>query len=240
MSVVALIQARISSTRLPGKVLLDLGGEPVLAWVHRAATAASGVDDVVVATSVDPSDDPIEAWCTESAAECVRGSLDDVLGRFVAALGPRHDVVVRLTADCPFLDPELIAGAVAAFQAMNVRYLSTVHPRSLPRGLDVEVTDADALRAAAEAAVGTDRVHVTPYLWQRPEQFPQANLAIAPALDHLRLTLDTEQDLELLRMVAARLPVRPPRLRHIRQVFAADPSLIAINGDVAQKQLAEG
>ena len=154
MRVTAVIQARAGSSRLPGKVLLDLGGRPVLSWVVRAAQEAAEVDEVVIATSDRDLDDPVEEAARELGVACVRGSEDDVLSRFVLALDTHPaDAVVRLTADCPLLDPGLIDAVVALWRAVPERdYVSTVLVRTLPRGLDVEVVKAEALRRVARTA----------------------------------------------------------------------------------------
>src|SRR5207253_41208 len=133
-----IVQARLGSTRLPGKILRPLGGRSVLAWVVRAALA-SGVGEVVVATTDLTDDDATEKLAGRLGVDCVRGEAADVLSRFVRAVQGRPDrTVVRITADCPLLDPAIVRMAVAAFEAGAVDYVSTDLPRSLPRGLDVE------------------------------------------------------------------------------------------------------
>src|SRR5450631_2640157 len=181
MRINAVIQARTGSTRLPGKVLEDLGGRPVLEWVVRAAQAASQIDTVVVATSTLTGDDVVVDLAGSLGVPVVRGSEDDVLSRFVAALDAYPaDAVVRLTADCTLLDPSLIdavAGAWAA--APGHDYVSTVLVRSLPRGLDVELVTARALRAVDRVAVGHDRVHVTSLLYSQPKPLPPAWVCVS-------------------------------------------------------------
>ena len=113
MKVVAIIQARMGSTRLPGKVLMDLGGKPVLGWVYRACAHAPGVDEVWIATSTQPADDAISEWCRKNGIRSWRGSETDVLGRFAGTVAACDaDIVLRLTGDCPFLDPQVIGGVV--------------------------------------------------------------------------------------------------------------------------------
>lgn len=153
MKVVAVIQARMGSTRLPGKVLMDLGGHPVLEWCERAARAAPGVDEVWVATSNLPADDVISNWCTDGAIPCWRGSETDVLSRFVgAAEASQADVILRLTGDCPFLDPQVIGGVVWLLKATGCEFASNVSPRTYPDGLDVQVFTRDLLVDAACSA----------------------------------------------------------------------------------------
>src|SRR6185312_2563921 len=140
MKTVAIIQARMGSIRLPGKVLADLAGKPVLAWVVRAARAASGVDDVWVATSTAAGDDIVAAWCKANGVSVHRGSENDVLDRYVgAARASGAQVVVRITADCPFLDPAVIAQTIRLRLITGGAYASNVDPPTWPDGLDCEV-----------------------------------------------------------------------------------------------------
>jgi spore coat polysaccharide biosynthesis protein SpsF len=161
--VLAVVQARTGSSRLPGKVLRPLGDSTVLGWVVRAARQSPGVDDVVVATSTAPDDERVADAARELGVQVVRGSETDVLSRFLQALDEHPaDGVVRLTADCPLLDPALIGQAVAAWRAdAALDYVSTTLVRNLPRGLDVEVASADVLRAVSGTATGYHRTHVT-------------------------------------------------------------------------------
>jgi len=242
MRINAVIQARTGSSRLPGKVLEDLGGRPVLEWVVRAARAASQVDTVVVATSTLPADDAVADLAASLGVEVVRGSEDDVLSRFVAALDAYPaDAVVRLTADCPLLDPTLIdavAGAWAA--APSHDYVSTVLVRCLPRGLDVELVTAGALRAVDRIAVGHDRVHVTSLLYAEPTAYSLLGVCVTPPANDLRVTLDTREDLALLRALVAELPDAPPSWREVVSILRSRPDLVAVNSAVRQKRIEAG
>jgi len=242
MRINAVIQARTGSSRLPGKVLEDLGGRPVLEWVVRAARAASQVDTVVVATSTLPADDAVADLAASLGVEVVRGSEDDVLSRFVAALDAYPaDAVVRLTADCPLLDPTLIdavAGAWAA--APSHDYVSTVLVRCLPRGLDVELVTAGALRAVDRVAVGHDRVHVTSLLYAEPTAYRLLGVCVTPPANDLRVTLDTREDLALLRALVAELPDAPPSWREVVSILRRRPDLVAVNSAVRQKPIEAG
>ena len=242
MRINAVIQARTGSTRLPGKVLADLGGHPVLEWVVRAARAATRVEEVIVATSTLAGDDAVAELADSLGVPVVRGSEDDVLSRFIAALDAHPaDAVIRLTADCPLLDPTLIdavAGAWAA--APSHDYVSTVLVRSLPRGLDVELVTAQALRAVDRMATGHDRVHVTSGVYADPTAYRLLGLCVTPAADDLRVTLDTPEDLVLLRALVAELPDAPPAWREVVAALRARPDLVAINAAVQQKPLEAG
>jgi spore coat polysaccharide biosynthesis protein SpsF len=242
MHINAVIQARTGSTRLPAKVLADLGGRPVLDWVVRAARASTMVDQVIVATSTLAGDDVVADLAKSLGAMVVRGSEDDVLSRFVAALDAHPaDALVRLTADCPLLDPTLIdavAGAWAA--APTLDYVSTVVVRSLPRGMDVELVTARALRAVDRMAVGHDRVHVTSGVYADPSAYRLLGVCVTPPANDLRVTLDTAEDLVLLRALVAELPDSPPSWRDVVSLLRARPDLVAINADVVQKPIEAG
>ena len=173
MRINVVIQARTGSTRLPGKVLEDLGGHPVLEWVVRAAKAATQIDTVIVATSTLAGDDVVADLADSLGVPVVRGSEDDVLSRYVAALDAYPaDAIVRLTADCPLLDPTLIDAVAGAWAGSPTHdYVSTLVARCLPRGLDVELVTAQALRAVDRIAVDHDRVHVTSLLYSQPSAY---------------------------------------------------------------------
>jgi len=242
MRINAVIQARTGSTRLPGKVLEDLGGRPVLEWVVRAARAATQVNEVIVATSTTAGDDAVADLAGSMGAPVVRGSEDDVLSRFVATLDAHPaDAVVRLTADCPLLDPALIdsvAGAWAASPTLD--YVSTVLVRSLPRGMDIELVTARALRAVDRMAVGHDRVHVTSGVYADPTAYRLLGLSVTPPAHDLRVTLDTAADLVVLRALVALLPDAPPEWRDVVAILRGRPDLVAINAGVVQKPLEAG
>jgi spore coat polysaccharide biosynthesis protein SpsF len=242
MRINAVIQARAGSTRLPGKVLEDLGGRPVLEWVVRAARAATQIDTVIVATSTQAGDDVVAELGDSLGVAVVRGSEDDVLSRFVAALEAHPaDAIVRLTADCPLLDPTLIDAVAGAWAAAPVHdYVSTVLVRCLPRGLDVELVTARALCALDRVALGHDRVHVTSRLYAEPSPYRLLGLCVTPLANDLRVTLDTREDLVLLRALVAELPDRPPAWNDVVAILRARPDLVAINSAVEQKPLAAG
>jgi spore coat polysaccharide biosynthesis protein SpsF len=242
MRINAVIQARTGSTRLPGKVLEDLGGRPVLEWVVRAARTATQIGTVIVATSTAAGDDTVADLAGSMGVPVVRGSEDDVLSRFVDALDAHPaDAVVRLTADCPLLDPTLIDAVAGAWAAAPVHdYVSTVLVRCLPRGMDVELVTAGALRGVDRIASGPDRVHVTSLLYAEPTAYRLLGLCVTPLANDLRVTLDTVEDLALLRGLVAELPNRPPSWREVVAVLRARPDLVAINSGVRQKPLAAG
>jgi spore coat polysaccharide biosynthesis protein SpsF len=243
MKIVAIIQARMGSTRLPGKVLMDLEGATVLARVLARAKRAVTINQVVVATSDLPADDVIIGECKRLAATVFRGDENDVLDRYYrAAQFSKADVVVRITADCPLLDPEVTDHTVSEFLDQRPDYASNALIRTYPRGLDTEVFTITALeRAWREASERYQRAHVTPYIYQNPEQFRV--LAVKGEQDYsgFRWTLDTPQDLEFLRAVYARFPGRDDfGWLDVRNLLEREPHLLELNRNVAQKALHEG
>ena len=242
MRINVVIQARTGSTRLPGKVLEDLGGHPVLEWVVRAAKAATQIDTVIVATSTLAGDDVVADLADSLGVPVVRGSEDDVLSRYVAALDAHPaDAIVRLTADCPLLDPSLIDAVAGAWAASPTHdYVSTLVSRCLPRGLDVELVTAQALRAVDRIAVDHDRVHVTSLLYAQPTAYRLLGVCVTPPANDLRVTLDTQEDLVLLRALVAELPDAPPAWNDVVAVLRSRPDLVAINSAIKQKPLAAG
>ena len=221
------------STRLPGKVLADLGGRPALDWTVRAARATIGVDEIWVATSSSPVDDRIVNWCGTNAVPVHRGSENDVLDRYAGAVRASNaDVVVRITADCPLLDPMVIAQVIRLRAATGAEYASNTYPPTWPDGLDCEVVTAKALlMAASEALRATDREHVTPYVRNNRSRFPAETLvAPLPDLINERWTLDTPADLKFLAAVMSRLPAdRVATYLDVLAVLDHEPALRDIN-----------
>lgn len=240
--VIAVIQARTGSTRFPRKVLQTLGDRPVLSWSIRAAQAAKEIDEVIVATSTASDDDAIEQLANDLGARCVRGSETDVLARYITALDASPaDAVVRLTSDCPLLDPALIDEVAALWRrSPDTDYVSTVLWRSLPRGLDVELASAPALRAINETTEGYHPVHVTSALYAEDSAFRQAGVVFAPRADRFRVTLDAPADLAALAAIVAALGEGPYAWREVVALLEDRPDIVAMNSGVMQKKIAEG
>jgi spore coat polysaccharide biosynthesis protein SpsF len=205
----AILQARMSSSRLPGKVLAPVLGEPMIGRQVERLRRASRIDRLVVATSTDASDDPLAAYCESLELAVFRGSLNDVLERFTGALAqhPQARAVVRLTADCPLADPALIDRVIDHHHAAGADYTSnTLGTRTYPHGLDTEVIRPAALLEAAQAATDPyEREHVTPYIYRRPDTYRLAGVARHESLAFLRWTVDFPEDLAFVRQVYARL-----------------------------------
>lgn len=210
---VAILQARMSSTRLPGKVMKRVAGRPMVERQIERLRRCATLERVIVATSDDASDDPLAHFLETIGVEVFRGSLHDVLGRYVGAvqaLGVEGQVV-RLTADCPLADPSVIDDCVRLQARLGVDYASNGQRRTYPRGLDVESFGLDALLTAGrEASDPYDREHVTPFLYRNPGRFTQGELVQDRDESALRWTVDTPEDFAFVeRVYAALYPTKP-------------------------------
>lgn len=238
MTIVAVVQARTGSTRLPGKVLALVGDRPLFAWTIAALRAVPAIDLVVLATSDEPADDGLAA-AAAGLALVHRGSARDVLARVWGAAAPHApDFVVRATADNPFPDPEVVAAQVALCASGGFDYVGT---SGYPLGIAAEVARATALETAArEATAPPEREHVMPFLYDHPDRFRIGSLP-GPALTlHWRYTVDTPEDLAFARALAARIGHPPPvRLRELEAIVAREPRLADLNAGVRQKHWQE-
>ena len=227
----------MTSTRLPGKVMADLLGQPMILRQIERLRRAKRIDQIVVATSTDASDDGLVERLTAEGIGVYRGSLDDVLSRYAGALETfsGHETVVRLTADCPLADPELIDATIELYQNTQADYASnTPERRSYPKGLDIEVMRADVLRTTAtEATDSYDREHVTPFIYGRPERFKIAGLEQHASEGEVRWTVDRPDDLEFVRAVYEALYPRKADFtsNNVRVFVQSRPDLWALGGD---------
>ena len=212
-STVAIVQARLGSTRLPGKVLADLCGAPLLQRQLERVRRATSLDRVVVATSTDETDLPIAELCESLDVPCFRGDLNNVLARFLGAISEFNpEVVVRITADCPLISPSVIDSIVHSFFESDCDYLSNTLDPTFPDGVDVEVVRVRALRALARLDTDIhEREHVTLGIYRRPEQFVVRNFTGNPDLSNLRWTVDSPEDLEFVRWVYTKLFYTNPK-----------------------------
>jgi spore coat polysaccharide biosynthesis protein SpsF len=197
---VAVLQARFSSTRLPGKVLKPLLGRPMLARQLERIGRAASIDRIVVATSTEASDDPIAGLCSEIGVGCYRGSLDDVLDRmYQAAAAVGSATVMRLTGDCPLADPAVLDDLNAYFLQGGYDYASNTIEPTFPDGLDAEVMRLECLEAAwREAVLPSEREHMTPFIYNHPERFRLGSFKREPDLSGLRWTVDEPSDFEFV------------------------------------------
>jgi len=237
--IVTIIQGRMASSRLPGKVLIDIAGQPMLAHVVERARQAKTVDQVVVATTIQAEDDAIQAFCQQRGYAVSRGSLHDVLDRFYqAAVAFQADVVVRVTADCPLLDPQVVDHTVEEFLRSGVDFAANRLPppfhRTYPIGLDTEVCTFQALeRAWREAREPHEREHVMPYLYDTPDRFKILRVEYEKDYGALRWTVDTPADLELVRQIFARFSPRTDfTWLEVLALFEREPELAQINAEV--------
>ena len=242
MKVVAIIQARMGSTRLPGKVLQDIEGESMLARVVNRLRRAQLIDECLVATTDLAADDAIVHECKRYSVRVFRGDENDVLDRyFRAAQLSRADVVVRVTSDCPLLDPEVTDKTIQAFLEARSDYASNVVVRMYPRGLDTEVMTLQALeRAWCSADQPYERSHVTPYIYEHPEQFKILSVTADEDCSSYRWTVDTPEDLEFIRAVYAQLNTEEFRTPDVLELLRREPHLLDINRFVIQKALYQG
>lgn len=229
----------MGSTRLPGKVLMDVAGRPMIRRVLERASRVQGVDDIVVATPDLAEDDGLSDLVHDLGHRVVRGPAEDVLERYLlAADATGADVVVRLTSDCPLLSPSVSSQVVERFRTGGVHYCSNTIERTWPRGFDTEVVDARALRIAGrEATAPSDREHVTPFVWRQPDRFRLSSVSTLPNRSDLRWTVDTADDLELVRRVFAGIGADDFDLPEILDLLDREPSLLRLNRDVRQKPL---
>jgi spore coat polysaccharide biosynthesis protein SpsF len=240
VKIAAIIQARMGSTRLPGKVLLDLGGETVLARVVGRLRRATRVDKIVVATTNSVADDAMVRECHRLQVSSFRGAEDDVLDRYYqAARMCAAEAVVRITSDCPVIDPELVDETVGRFIEEQGDYASNSFSRTYPRGLDTEVFTMGALeRAWRDARQPYEREHVTPFFYEHPEFFRLVSLCGRIDYSQYRWTLDTADDLELLRAIYERFSSRDDfRWTEVIQLMEREPELAELNSRVVQKAL---
>ncbi len=236
----------MSSSRLPGKVLLDINGKPMLQWVFDRTCAASLVDQVCVATTDDPRDDAIQEFCEKLGYPFFRGSQYDVLDRYYqAARALKADAVVRITADCPLIDPQLIDLVIGEFLEAGVDFCANRLPppfhRTFPIGLDTEVADFSALEQAwREADQPYEREHVMPYLYDREGRFKVRVVDNEVDYGMCRWCVDTLEDLEFVRRVTARLIGQPNfGWLDILDVLQREPELTLINQEVRHKTMVD-
>lgn len=236
--VVAIVQARMGSTRLPGKVMKPIGGRPVLWHVINRLKAAGMIDDIVIATTDNPADDIIQEWCSLNGVGCHRGSTDDVLDRyFYAARSARAKTIVRITSDCPLIDPALVDRAIRKFGEGGFDYVS-LDP-SFPDGLDCEVFSFEALeKAYMSAALSSEREHVTPYIWKRTQLFRVCKIMSEKDLSGMRWTVDDERDLRLVTAIYDGISAGE-RVFHMDEILGfleKNQDLLAINADIKRNE----
>jgi len=236
---VAIIQARMNSSRLPGKVLKQVSGRPLISFMYERVSSSEELDYVVVATSQESSDDPIYEYCIKHAIPCQRGSLDDVLDRYyTVAEMMSADIVVRLTGDCPVIAPKVIDELVKVYKKGGYDYVANTAPPdgvTFPEGMDVEVFSMAALkRAWNEAKKPSDREHVTFYFWKNPDIFSCYRYDLEEDYSMFRLTVDYPQDFELIEKILMELYEDDPlfTMREIICYLEKNPLVRQLNADI--------
>lgn len=243
MRVVVIVQARMDSTRLPGKVLKRVLGKPLLGYMVERLRQLKNADDIVIATTTKMSDQAIVDYCHLLGVSVYRGSDTDVLSRYYEAASERNaEAIVRLTADCPVHDPTVIDNMIEYFELAqpDLDYLSNTVSRTFPRGFDCEVFAMELLeKAYKEATLYFEREHVTPYMYLRFNTFRIGNyFSTLGKYDQFRLTVDTEEDFEALKLLMTELYPKNPNfgVADCIEFLKAHPEIAKINSDVIQKK----
>lgn len=242
MRIVCIVQARMGSSRLPGKVMMDLVGAPMLARDINRVKRAKTLSEIVVATTIEPADDAIESLCRRSGWAWFRGSEQDVLDRYYkAALSYRADTVVRITSDCPLIEPTIVDQVVSHFVTNRRRldYVSNRIPRpTFPIGLDTEIFSFQALqRAWQEDKKPAWREHVTPYIYMNPSLFRVEGITSDVDRSHMRWTVDTAEDLDFVRKIYERFQADDFSWTDVLSVLEQNPEWLEINRHVVQKSI---
>lgn len=245
MKVVIIVQARMTSTRLPGKVLKEVLGKPLLEYLIERLKRVNAADAIVIATTTNDTDLPIVELCGRLGVAVTRGSEHDVLSRYYeSAKGHEAEVVVRITSDCPVLDPAVVDQAIRFHvdNADRFDYVTNAFSNSYPNGMSAEVFSFRALEEAhREASTGPEREHVTPFIYLRPKRYRVGQLAYPRDLSSHRWTVDTPEDFELIRLIIEALYPEKPEfgLEDIEALMKQHPSWALINAHVVQKKLGE-
>lgn len=239
--IVVIIQARMGSTRLPGKIMKDLCGKPVLWHIYNRLSYSKKKNKIVIATTGNKEDDIVEQFCKENNIHSYRGSESDVLLRYYeSAKLYCADIIIRITSDCPLIDPQILDSMIEQFDTINVDYLSNLLMRTFPRGLDVEIFTFHALeKAHQEAKKVYEREHVTPYFYQNPGIFSLYNYQNKIDYSFHRWTLDTEDDYKLIEKIYEKLYSKGQIFfwNDVLYLFEKFPGLYEINKQVQQKDL---
>ena len=240
MSIIAIVQARMGSTRLPGKVLKDLAGKPMLLRVLERVSAASAVQKVVVAIPDLPESNVLEKFCASAGYSCFKGSEQDLLDRYYrTAVAHCADTVVRITADCPLVDPGVIDLVVQRYlQCPSIlKYASNIHPtRTFPRGLDTEVFGFDTLESAWRSDRNPAwREHVTPFIYRHPEKYEIIGVTNPEDYSMYRLTVDTNEDFQLIELLYQWFKEQPFGWMDVVNLLRERPDWSRMNSSVEQK-----
>ena len=238
--VVAIIQARMGSTRLPGKVLKEIVGKPMLWHVINRVKNAKELDDIVIATTNLKEDTQILDLASEIGVKTYAGSESDILDRYYqAAIMSKADVIVRITADCPLADPNVINKVVRYYLSNDFDYVSTSIKPTYPDGIDVEVFSFASLEKAwVEAKLASEREHVTPYIWKNPSIFIIRNFENEDDISYMRWSVDEQRDLEFMREVYSKLYAKDTLfyMEDVLDLLRKKPELTDINKNIIRNE----
>lgn len=238
MNIAVIIQARMGSTRLPGKIMKEIQGKKILWHVVERVKRSKLINQITIATTDDPADNEIEDFCKENKIDCFRGDEENVLDRYYQAAKQNNaEMIVRVTSDCPLVDPGILDKLIHLFLNGNYDYVSNNMPPTYPHGLDAEVFSFSSLEKAwRESKLKEEREHVTPYIRKNPKKFKIGNLSNSKDLSKLRWTLDFKEDFELITKIYSLLGDKAKTHNFnwldILQLFKLNPELYKINKDV--------
>lgn len=241
MKTCIIVQGRMASTRLPGKVLKTILGKPLLQYQSERLKRVELANEIVVATTADNTDQPIEELCRRLFLPCFRGSMEDVLERYYKAATRHHaDIVVRITGDCPLIDPSLVNQMIQYYlkRHLEYEYVSNVMTRSYPRGMDCEIFSYQLLeRMHKEAKEPQDREHVTLFIRRQPHQFRVATISSSVDCSSYRLTVDTQEDFELIKKIIETLYPHNPNFswKDCVALLKKNPYWVNLNAHVEQR-----
>lgn len=241
MKILAIIQARMGSSRLPGKVLKQVNGQPLLLHQVHRLKKCQNIHQIVIATTIKPEDDQIVKLCENNNIDLFRGSEDDVLGRYYRAWGEfGGDIIVRLTSDCPLIDPDVVDGTIQYYLDNTFDYISNTIERTFPRGLDTEVFSSEVLEVAFNnATLIRDREHVTAYVYTHPEIFNIGMYKDEDDYSFYRWTVDTEEDFQLIEKIFEAYKGKEEKLNYsaVVTLMENNPQWRKINEHIEQKKI---
>jgi spore coat polysaccharide biosynthesis protein SpsF len=243
MKTVIISQARMTSTRLPGKILKEVLGKPLLEYQIERLKRVVNADLVVIATTTNASDDIVASFCNHQGISCFRGSESDVLARYyLAAREHGAEIVVRVTSDCPLIDPNIVSAVIGRYTdgQQSFDYVSNTLVRTYPRGMDTEVFSFKALAEAyKEARLPAHREHVTPFIHSQPDRYNLGSVENTKDYSKYRWTVDTPEDFELIKAIIETVYLRNPRftMEDCLEAYSQHPHWLEINNHVEQKKI---
>lgn len=241
MKIIAIIQARMGSTRLPGKILKEVNGRPLLSYQLERLGLSEYINQIVIATTIKKQDDIIEEFCIDQTIPVYRGSESDVLARYYeAALKFKPEIIVRITSDCPIIDSQVVDRTIQYFIEHDFDYVSNTVERTYPRGMDTEVFSFEALQKAyQESFLNRDREHVTAYFYSNPEKFKIGSVRNETDYSKYRWTVDTVEDFELIRLIIEKLYDENPyfSMNEVINLMEQNPTWYKMNAHIEQKKI---